>query len=166
VAWPVYAFPPHAVLISPEDRRDASFKHKHIRARGVHGRDSAVCDSLPYLGARRGFFQEYVHQTEATRTKQGYKKIIAICDLARKDGYRHAWVDTCCIDKSSSAELSEAINSMFTWCWDACVCYAYLSDLMPVRHSDDEPKDNDSETTRIKHSQGYELRMYALEKCR
>jgi len=38
-------------------------------------------------------------------------------------------VDSCCIDKSSSAELSEAINSMFKWYQDAQVCYAYLSDV-------------------------------------
>jgi hypothetical protein len=37
-------------------------------------------------------------------------------------------VDTCCIDKTSSAELSEAINSMYTWYKNAIVCYAYLSD--------------------------------------
>jgi hypothetical protein len=40
-------------------------------------------------------------------------------------------VDTCCIDKSSSAELTEAINSMFQWYKNAVVCYAYLSDLSP-----------------------------------
>lgn len=39
------------------------------------------------------------------------------------------WVDTCCIDKTSSAELSEAINSMFSWYKWATVCYAYLSDV-------------------------------------
>jgi len=37
--------------------------------------------------------------------------------------------DTCCINKSSSAELSEAINSMFAWYRRAKVCYAYLSDI-------------------------------------
>lgn len=32
------------------------------------------------------------------------------------------------LDKMSSSELSEAINSMFRWYKDAEVCYAYLSD--------------------------------------
>lgn len=40
-----------------------------------------------------------------------------------------SWVDTCCIDKSSSAELSEAINSMYRWYNDAQICYAYLADI-------------------------------------
>ena len=39
------------------------------------------------------------------------------------------WVDTCCIDKRSSAELSEAVNSMYRWYEDAQVCYAYLHDV-------------------------------------
>lgn len=36
---------------------------------------------------------------------------------------------SCCIDKTSTAELSEAINSMFRWYGKAAVCYAYLSDV-------------------------------------
>ncbi|KAF2796275.1 HET-domain-containing protein [Melanomma pulvis-pyrius CBS 109.77] len=48
---------------------------------------------------------------------------------AIKDGLQHFWVDTCCIDKSSSAELSEAINSMFRWYQNATRCYVYLSDV-------------------------------------
>ncbi|KAK3905972.1 HET-domain-containing protein [Staphylotrichum tortipilum] len=47
----------------------------------------------------------------------------------------YVWIDTCCIDKSSSAELSEAINSMFRWYKDAAVCFAYLEDL-PVGQGD------------------------------
>ncbi|TLD27563.1 HET-domain-containing protein [Venturia nashicola] len=47
--------------------------------------------------------------------KTGYAKIIGCCILARDHGYRYVWIDTCCIDKTSSAELTEAINSMFNW---------------------------------------------------
>ncbi|KAH8602443.1 heterokaryon incompatibility protein-domain-containing protein [Bisporella sp. PMI_857] len=56
-------------------------------------------------------------------------KIRRCCEEAAKDGYGYAWIDSCCIDKRSSAELSEAINSMFKWYSNAAVCYAYLSDL-------------------------------------
>lgn len=61
--------------------------------------------------------------------KLGYKKIEFTCEQARRDGLQWCWVDTCCIDKSSSAELSEAINSMFNWYKRAQVCYAYLADV-------------------------------------
>ena len=56
-------------------------------------------------------------------------KIQQLCLLAEKQGYRWAWADTCCIDKTSSAELSEAINSMFRYYSLAGVCYAYLTDV-------------------------------------
>lgn len=58
----------------------------------------------------------------------GYAKIAHACDQALKDDIEWVWVDTCCIDKQSSAELSEAINSMYRWYYNAHVCYALLSD--------------------------------------
>ncbi|KAK3313112.1 heterokaryon incompatibility protein-domain-containing protein [Apodospora peruviana] len=58
----------------------------------------------------------------------GFKKIKLACKQALDEGYAFAWVDRCCINKSSSAELSEAINSIFNWYHGAVVCYAYLSD--------------------------------------
>ncbi|RMJ10642.1 hypothetical protein CDV36_009732 [Fusarium kuroshium] len=72
-------------------------------------------------------FQEF-QDLRFARTKKGFGKIKKTCRLAKKHGYQYAWVDTCCIDKSSSAELSEAINSMFRWYKGAKRCYAYLSD--------------------------------------
>jgi hypothetical protein len=64
-------------------------------------------------------------------TKIGYRKIIATCKQASVDGLAYAWVDTCCIDKSSSAELSESINQMCTWYHEAAVCYVLLEDVVP-----------------------------------
>ncbi|KAM5544336.1 hypothetical protein V8D89_001996 [Ganoderma adspersum] len=56
-------------------------------------------------------------------------KIRGACEAARKDGFRHLWIDSCCIDKTSSSELSESINSMFAWYGGAEVCYTFLSDV-------------------------------------
>ncbi|KAL4066286.1 heterokaryon incompatibility protein-domain-containing protein [Scleroderma yunnanense] len=64
------------------------------------------------------------------RHRDGYKKILKSCAQAKKDGYKWLWVDTCCIDKRSSAELSEAINSMYQWYENSRVCYAYLHDVL------------------------------------
>jgi Heterokaryon incompatibility protein (HET) len=62
--------------------------------------------------------------------RKGWVKIKYACKEAHEnDGLDWLWVDTCCIDKSSSSELSEAINSMFEWYAKAHVCYAYLSDV-------------------------------------
>lgn len=66
----------------------------------------------------------------ATRDKKaGFHKIKLTCEQARREGINYAWVDTSCINKESSAELSEAINSMFKWYGLAKVCYAYLEDF-------------------------------------
>ncbi|OPB36173.1 hypothetical protein A0O28_0109480 [Trichoderma guizhouense] len=63
------------------------------------------------------------------KLKAGYSKIIACREQAVRDGLEWVWIDTCCIDKSSSAELTEAINSMFRWYTNAAVCYVVLSDV-------------------------------------
>lgn len=60
--------------------------------------------------------------------KRGWRKIQTTCELALNDGFEVAWVDTCCIDKTSSAELAEAINSMFPWYAGSYICYTYLAD--------------------------------------
>ncbi|KAI0708193.1 heterokaryon incompatibility protein-domain-containing protein [Cerioporus squamosus] len=54
------------------------------------------------------------------------EKIRRCCELAERHGYKWVWIDTCCIDKTSSAELSEACNSMFRYYALAGICYVYL----------------------------------------
>ncbi|KAI0327191.1 HET-domain-containing protein [Cubamyces sp. BRFM 1775] len=56
-------------------------------------------------------------------------KLRHCCAIARRFGYRFVWVDSCCIDKTSSAELSEAINSMYEWYAGADLCFAFLEDV-------------------------------------
>ena len=81
-------------------------------------------------------------------------KIRGCCILAEKHGYRWAWVDSCCIDKTSSTELSEAINSMFQWYAQAKVCYAYLADV--PSGCDMAEKDSPFRTSRW-HTRGWTL---------
>lgn len=64
--------------------------------------------------------------------KSGYEKMLRCAERARLDGIDYFWADTCCIDKSSSAELQEAINSMYKWYQESKVCYAFLSDISSV----------------------------------
>ncbi|PQE30069.1 HET domain-containing protein [Rutstroemia sp. NJR-2017a WRK4] len=76
--------------------------------------------------------QEVTYQqfadVEARASRKGWSKVQKACELAMEEGHDYIWIDSCCIDKSSSAELSEAINSMFEWYLRAEVCFAYLSD--------------------------------------
>lgn len=69
--------------------------------------------------------------TEASKSKSGYVKIQQVCKIAAEEHFSHVWIDTCCIDKRSSSELSEAINSMFNWYKGSAVCYAHLEDVFP-----------------------------------
>jgi hypothetical protein len=63
------------------------------------------------------------------KSKIGYCKLDFCAKQTARDSLEFFWVDTCCIDKSSSAELSEAINSMFRWYRGAAKCYVCLSDV-------------------------------------
>lgn len=65
-------------------------------------------------------------------TLKGYQKIAQSCRQARERWLDWVWIDCCCIDKSSGAELSESINSMYNWYQNAQVCFVYLDDLRPA----------------------------------
>ncbi|KAF2621589.1 HET-domain-containing protein [Macroventuria anomochaeta] len=60
---------------------------------------------------------------------EGYRKLRFCAHQAKRDGLDYFWVITCCIDKSNSSELQEAINSIFRWYQHAARCYVYLPDV-------------------------------------
>jgi Heterokaryon incompatibility protein (HET) len=76
-------------------------------------------------------YQDMLNPTKAVYLKAGYAKIEGFARKCRKT-YEYAWIDTCCIDKTSSSELSEAINSMYAWYSNAGQCFAYLSDVQDI----------------------------------
>ncbi|OWY55385.1 HET-like protein [Alternaria alternata] len=63
------------------------------------------------------------------KKRKGYRKLQFCAKQAAEDGLDFFWIDTCCIDKSSSAELQEAIGCMFRWYRDSAKCYVYLEDV-------------------------------------
>ena len=79
-------------------------------------------------------------RTGRAKKKAGFTKLRRFCTLAKDHQLNYAWMDTCCIDKTSSAELSEAINSMYLWYQMSAVCYAYLEDV----HDDEDPTKEES----------------------
>ncbi|CRK22389.1 hypothetical protein BN1723_002829 [Verticillium longisporum] len=74
-------------------------------------------------------FKQWLARNATPITSAGLAKILKSCEIAAAEDLQYVWVDTCCIDKSSSAELTEAINSMFMWYHRAQVCCVYLEDL-------------------------------------
>ncbi|KAF5357412.1 hypothetical protein D9758_005959 [Tetrapyrgos nigripes] len=57
-------------------------------------------------------FQD-IQNLQIARLKVGYAKVWNACARARNHDFEWIWIDSCCINKESSAELSEAINSMY-----------------------------------------------------
>ena len=85
----------------------------------------------PTWGADEVTLQEWGDR-DRIKLKAGYAKIKGACEVAAGYGLHFVWVDTNCIDKTSSAELSEAINSMFDWYRRSAICLVYLADVQHV----------------------------------
>ncbi|KAN0077448.1 HET domain containing protein [Elaphomyces granulatus] len=100
-------------------------------------KDFHVCDDIPRYAilshtwgadTEEVSFKDMMDGTAKSKVL-GYNKIRFCGEQARRDGLQYFWIDTCCIDKSSSTELQEAINSMFRWYHNAAKCYVYLADV-------------------------------------
>ncbi|KAJ2993972.1 hypothetical protein NUW58_g1676 [Xylaria curta] len=92
------------------------------------GEEEVTFQDIQAISSRQ--WPRVVSQAVSTiQAKKGFDKIRKAAALAAAHGYHFIWADTCCIDKASSAELSEAINSMFRWYKKASICYAYLEDV-------------------------------------
>jgi hypothetical protein len=99
---------------------------------------SAFFDNTPHYvilshtwGSEELSFQDIQGSHDRISHRAGYKKIKNCCAKALEAGFRYVWIDTCCIDKTNSTELSEAINTMFRWYKNSTTCYAYLEDIEP-----------------------------------
>jgi hypothetical protein len=96
-------------------------------------------------------FVDMMGDISVARAKKGFQKLEASCKIALDHTLQYIWCDTCCIDKSSSAELSEAINSMYVYYSKAKLCIAYLDDI------EDVPKDGSYLTRATWFSRGWTL---------
>lgn len=88
-------------------------------------------------GEDEALFQHVMLGIEECKKHKGWSKITSFCETAARDSWDWVWIDTCCIDKSSSTELSEAINSMSKWYAKSHVCFAYLADVTSSENMDD-----------------------------
>ncbi|KAK8071493.1 HET-domain-containing protein [Apiospora hydei] len=70
--------------------------------------------------------------------KHGFRKLMGACaEAVRNHQLDWLWADTVCIDRSSSAELSESINSMYRWYRNCSICLAYMGDACPSSSIED-----------------------------
>lgn len=113
----------------------------HLLKAGPEGtivRETFYGDPPPYaILSHRWLDDEPTYQDITNGTghdKQGYDKLDFCLERIPHDSLEYFWVDTVCIDKTSSAELTEALNSMFRWYQEAVVCYAYMHDVSSSWH--------------------------------
>jgi len=95
----------------------------------AHVRDATPYAILSHTWETDEVTLDDMKDLEVAKSKAGFGKIQSACKTTIDHNLSHIWIDTCCIDKSSSAELSEAINSMFNWYRRATVCLAFLADF-------------------------------------
>ncbi|KAI0450966.1 HET-domain-containing protein [Xylaria acuta] len=100
----------------------------------------AILSHTWLLGREEVTFQEWLGRETQTSVwaKSGYTKILAACRVVRQDSLDWLWVDTNCIDKTSSAELTEAMNSMYEWYRESVICHACLSNVSTPRGPEGE----------------------------
>ncbi|KAM5530691.1 hypothetical protein V8D89_015663 [Ganoderma adspersum] len=123
-AAPLYAILSHTWEQAPKQEQSYQDVVKIQKKRGVHSHQLSPALPAPYLPLTSNG-----HRSIWDFDSGLSDKIRRACEIARRDGYHYIWIDSCCIDKTSSSELSEAINSMFNWYRDGQVCYAFLSDV-------------------------------------
>ncbi|EHK18897.1 uncharacterized protein TRIVIDRAFT_119408, partial [Trichoderma virens Gv29-8] len=98
-----------------------------LKLHQFHGKPPPYAILSHTWGQEEVSFQDF-HLPDQREKLAGFSKIRSTCKKAYSHGLDYAWVDTCCIDKTSSAELSEAINSMFKWYRNSSIAYAFLED--------------------------------------
>ncbi|KAK4695294.1 hypothetical protein P7C71_g2434, partial [Lecanoromycetidae sp. Uapishka_2] len=90
------------------------------------GDDEVTFDTYP---AARKAIEDHLLQRSSANILSSIAKVAGACKLCRKLKLDYLWIDTCCIDKRSSREENEAINSMFNWYEEAEVCLTYMVDV-------------------------------------
>lgn len=83
--------------------------------------------SHTWVEGQEVLYDEFLAGTSTS--KSGYAKLRFCANRTAADSLEYFWVDTCCINKSTTEELSTAINSMFRWYQQATKCYVYMWDV-------------------------------------
>jgi hypothetical protein len=107
VSYQDHQFLRRLAVVPKELRENAAYT---VALEAVAGLDSTTANEIPI------------------KRRAGYHKIKQAAKIAKELNLKWLWVDTCCIDKSSSDELQEVINTMYRWYQQSTVCLVYLED--------------------------------------
>jgi hypothetical protein len=125
-------------LEETERKLDALYRMIRKEAQTEEGPDTVMSGLQHSSTVETSQTSTRIHDSQATK-KKGWAKVLSCCKIAEGFGISYVWIDTCCIDKSSSTELSETLNSMFAWYKNATVCIAYLSDVTKIWEENPHP---------------------------
>ena len=123
------SIPPYAILSHTWGNEELSYEDmcRYHKLLAFLRKEPSTQESLPIWQAAGFATDDECKATERLPESRGFKKIIKTASIAGDCDY--IWVDTCCIQKSSSAELQEAINSMYRWYQRSAACLVYLEDV-------------------------------------
>ncbi|KAG1731240.1 heterokaryon incompatibility protein-domain-containing protein [Suillus paluster] len=113
-------------LVSREDVRE-HFKARFLQSDGPPSETVKYATLSHRWGQGEPTYATFEEMKKSARKTPGLEKLMNFCEKAKECGAEFAWSDTCCIDKSSSAELDESIRSMFKWYRNSHVCIVYLA---------------------------------------
>lgn len=173
---------PH-ILVTADGRERKNFKYAILSHRWARSEDDGKVHEVTYEQlTEENLTEEQLHaeqldveqldaehsDPEQPRRGQrrensyGWRKIFDACRIARERGIDYIWIDTCCIDKRSSAELTESLNSMYAWYGAAEECYAFL-DGVPYSGPSQTPNDlSDDDSEKFRKSEWF-LRGWTLQ---
>jgi hypothetical protein len=121
--------PPYAILSHTWGDGEVTYQDMHLLHKRLalpdHLRDNEII--VAAMEAATGCSSS-ITGPQSIRSRAGYKKFQMASEITSRFGFSYFWVDTCCIDKSSSAELQEAINSMYRWYQQSTYCVVCLED--------------------------------------
>jgi hypothetical protein len=100
---------------------------------GVPGQYAILSHTWSQKGDELIYEDLLPQRLKASKKRKQFRKLKYLSEQAERDSLHFIWMDSCCIDKRNSAELTEAINSMYSWYSTAQVCYVYLSDVRKGR---------------------------------
>ncbi|KAF8546087.1 hypothetical protein OG21DRAFT_1473262 [Imleria badia] len=136
-------FRPHVLDTTPTDVEKARKSGaSESKLRSLCKRHLKVAVFSHRWGSREPAFRDMSSKIYGSRpcpTGPGYEKLLRFCEKAKEYGCKYVWSDTCCINKESSAELEEAIHSMYRWYHDAFVCIVHLAESSSVEDFPNEP---------------------------
>lgn len=75
-------------------------------------------------------FHDILHESVHGLSGPPNMKLLMFCTIVWEAGFRWAWSDTCCINKTDGATLQESLTSMFQWYHQSSLTVVHLKGVL------------------------------------